>query len=63
MGGRKVFWMLFVDGGHAPVVKHESYDGAKHEAERLARSNKKPVYVLEVVAKCEATDVTWGFFR
>jgi hypothetical protein len=45
------FWMVWRDGGHAPQVKHESEEGARAEAERLARLNPSGSFVvLEALA-------------
>lgn len=32
------FWMVYGEGQGAPTVRHESYETAKREAERLSRS-------------------------
>lgn len=53
------FWMLYVEGGGAPTFRHDTPDGAKREAERLAVQTGKRVYVLEAVASCVKNDVTW----
>ena len=32
------FWMVYGEGQNSPRFKHETYDAAQTEAERLARS-------------------------
>lgn len=46
MERKREFYMLYVEGGHSPVYKHNTPDDAKKEAERLAELTSKPVYIL-----------------
>lgn len=46
----KTFWMNYVEGKGAPVVKHPNFDMAKAEAERLCRKEDRPVYSLASLA-------------
>ena len=45
----ETFWMVYCDGGTAPTIKHNSYDGAFKEANRICSKEGKPVYVLKAV--------------
>lgn len=51
--------MLYAEGGTASTFRHDTKEGAKREAERLAVQTGKRVYVLEAVASCVKNDVTW----
>lgn len=53
------FWMCLVEGGSCPTFRHESEAQAKAEAERLARQEKKPVYVLQAIDSVKVADVIW----
>lgn len=57
----KKFWMVYVENGHSPQVKHESGDAAIAEAERLARlSPGKDVHILEGIITVKASlTVKW----
>ena len=48
---------VMVEGKSTPSKLHESFDQAKDEATRLARLERRDVYVLKVVAKAEISDV------
>ena len=41
------FWMVFAEGGQAPRKQHFIEAKAVAEAQRLAKENGRPVYVLE----------------
>ncbi len=42
------FWMVWCPEGRAPTVKHDSYERAVSEAERLARANPgREFFVLQ----------------
>ena len=41
------FWMVFAEGGQAPRKQHFIEAEAVAEAQRLAKENGRPVYVLE----------------
>ena len=55
------FWMVYLEGGNNPRRKHETYEAAAAEAERLARTERKAAYVLFTAAVCEPTSppVAW----
>lgn len=40
------FYMVFVEGGQSPKVKHATQEQASTEAYRLAKDTGKTVYVL-----------------
>ena len=48
---------VMVEGKSTPSKLHDSFEQAKDEAIRLARLERKDVYVLKVVAKAEISDV------
>lgn len=48
---------VMVEGKSTPSKLHDTFDQAKDEATRLARLERKDVYVLKVVAKAEISDV------
>ena len=57
------FYMLFVEGGKFPVVRHDTKDEARAEAERLAiKYQGRKVWLLGVKACCEASKpaVMWS---
>lgn len=41
------FYMVYAEGGNTPTVKHEDYDTALEEAQRLSDKLRVPCYVLE----------------
>jgi hypothetical protein len=45
----KTFHMLYLQDGGAPTYKHENFDSAKEEAERLSIKFNKDVYVLKAL--------------
>ena len=55
------FYMCFVEGKASPVKKHFTMPEAHEEAERLARKEGKPVYVLLACEVCEIAEapVQW----
>ena len=57
------FYMLYVEGKNSPAKKHFSIEEARIEAERLARKEKKPVYVLLTREMCEIAEapVLWQY--
>lgn len=65
--GPKRFYMVMVDGGNMPIVRHESLTAVRHEsltaaqkeAERLARKEGKRAYVLVATSSCEPARVDW----
>ena len=48
----KPFYMLHVEGGSAPTVKHATIEDARKEAERLVKKENKPVYLLKASDVC-----------
>lgn len=48
---------VMVEGRQLPSKLHDTFDQAKDEATRLARLERKDVYILKVVAKAEIADV------
>ncbi len=48
---------VMVEGKQTPSKLYEDFDSASHEATRLARQERRDVYVLKVVAKAEISDV------
>jgi hypothetical protein len=48
---------VMVEGKNLPSKIHTSFDEAQAEATRLARLERKDVYILKVVAKAEISDV------
>ena len=55
----ETWWECYVegtDGGNH--YHHLTLQGAKTEAERLARLTDKPVYIFECVGKCKS-DIKW----
>lgn len=49
--------MCIVDGTNSCRVRHDSFELAQQEAERLARQENKGVSVLAVVAHCKPAKV------
>ena len=45
----KKFWCCYVEGTGGFNRKHEDYGAAEVEATRLARKEKKTVYILEAI--------------
>lgn len=57
------FWMVFVDCQKIPKLRHNDYDTAKAEAERLAKHSNAEVALIECksIRTCKATKkVEWG---
>lgn len=48
---------VMVEGKSTPSKLHETFDQAKDEATRLARLERRDVYILKVIAKAEISDV------
>lgn len=55
------FYMVYVEAMSSPTVRHQTYEAAKLEAERLARSNHgRKVIILQALAACTLPgDVRW----
>jgi len=45
------FWMVFLEGGSSPRHKHESFEDALAEAERLTAKQHQTAYILQSVGK------------
>lgn len=43
------FYMIYVEGGHAPNFVHDLMANAMIEAKRLAKLTNKKVYILEAI--------------
>jgi len=52
------FYMVFVEGGHAPERKHETLEAAVQEAERLCKKQGQRTFIMKAVAACTPM-VTW----
>jgi len=39
VSGEPAFWLVWCEGGGAPTAKHQHFESAKREAQRLARMN------------------------
>lgn len=48
----KVFAVM-VEGKQTPSQVHHTYEGARVEAERLAKKEQRTTYILQAVAKVE----------
>lgn len=59
------FWIVWGgDRNGIPVVRHESVESARLEAERLARSNRgAEFYILSSVGKCAVSDINYTDLR
>lgn len=44
---------VYVEGNHAPVKEHDTYDSAFQEAMRLSKSTGKTVHVVKLVTTIE----------
>ena len=59
------FWMVYVEDGNPPSSKHDTYEEAVAEVERLARKENKPVYLLIPSKVCRVKvvepPVVWEF--
>jgi hypothetical protein len=49
------FYMVFAEGGYAPVKQHQHYATAEREAHRIARQQGHTTYVLEAIDKVVPT--------
>lgn len=55
------FWMIYGMGQGAPTVRHETFGGAKAEAERLARQNQGiEFYILQAIGRTRRVDVEYA---
>ena len=57
------FWMVYAEGGQAPNKKHYSQAEADAEAQRLAKKNGRPTYVLESVCGYEVPEPSLSKFN
>lgn len=53
----KSFYMVWNEGNRSPTHKHETYNAAKTEAERLCRVATGNFYVLQAVSVSRRVDV------
>ena len=53
----KSFFMVWNEGNRAPTYKHESFEAARAEAERLCRIASGNFYVLQAVSVSRKVDV------
>jgi hypothetical protein len=49
----KLFWMVVVENGYAPLKKHDSYEEAFEECSRLSKKENKTAYVLKAETQIE----------
>lgn len=59
----KTFYMIYVEGGSTPAVKHNDSMDALKEAERLATMTKKKVYILKAEQLVEAVGIKISTLR
>ena len=46
---KQVFFCVYVEGGRAPIVKHDSLESAEKEAKRLAEIHGIETFVLATI--------------
>jgi len=51
------FYMVWREQGNVPRLRHESYDTARVEAERIARLEKGPVFILKALEVVEQKEI------
>ena len=51
------YYMVYVVGKQSPIKLHSNQLSAELEAERLARSEKREVFVFKAISKFELKDV------
>ena len=49
---RDKFWMVYLEDGRGPSVRHATRKNAVAEAERLCRKEGLPVYLLKATHVC-----------
>lgn len=49
MNEEKRFWMVYCEGGHGPVQKHNNTTDAYREAKRISNKTGRTSFVLEVI--------------
>lgn len=49
----KVFYMVYVEGSNTPQKKHEVYEDAFQEMQRLSKKENKICYVLKSIVQVE----------
>lgn len=55
------FWIVWCITGGPPTRRHESFEAARAEAERLARSCAPSEFIVLVsVGSCQKVDVQWN---
>ena len=60
---RYKFWMVFTECGQSPNKQHFTQDEADAEAQRLAKKNGRPAYVLESVGGYEVPEPSLSKFK
>lgn len=59
MSNKKI-WVVYNPNGSAPTHTHHSYDSAKQEAKRLARTHlDQSFFVMESIGMAKKSDVSW----
>ena len=51
------FYMVWREQGNVPRIRHESYGMARVEAERIARLEKGPVFILKALEVAEQEEI------
>lgn len=59
----KTFYMIYVEGGNTPAVKHNNPIEAQREAERLATMTRKKTYILKAEQLVEAVGIKISTLR
>jgi len=49
----KAFWMVAIENGYTPIKKHESYEEALAECQRLSKKENKTAWVLKAETQVE----------
>ena len=52
------FYMVFLEGGSTPTVKHPTFESAAKEAERLTLQNGLKSYILGTIRSIEVPPKT-----
>ena len=55
----KTFWMVWVEGKPSPTMRHDTKFAAAQEAERLARRENLPVFLMEAISYCAQGPIVW----
>lgn len=57
----KPFFMIYVEGGHSPVVQHLEIKTAIEEASRLTLKTGRPTHILQSISFAAPAGVEWNF--